>query len=109
MKISIGTLRFEAILGVLDFERTTPQTIEIDCEIVYSYRNGEYIDYAKAAEVLETTVKDGEFLLIEDALEELFRKMREKFSQIETIEIAISKPDILPNCRVCVSDFRSFL
>ncbi len=109
MKISIRALRFEAILGVLEFERLTPQTIEIDCEIAYSYMDGEYLDYSKAAEVLAATVKDGKFLLIEDALEELFCKMRKIFPKIETIEIAISKPDILPNCRVCVSDFRSFL
>ncbi len=109
MKISIGALRFEAIMGVLDFERETPQTIEIDCEIVYSYSDGDYLDYSDAANLLESTVKDGKFLLIEDALDQLFRKMREKFPQIERIEIAISKPDILPNCRVCVSDFRSYL
>ncbi len=109
MKISIKNLSFEAILGILDFERQTPQRIEIDCEISYSYKEGSYLDYAEAAKILETTVKDGKFQLIEEALDRLFEKIRENFPGIETIEIAIFKPDILPNCRICVSDFRSYL
>jgi len=109
VKISIRGLRFEAILGILDFERLKPQPIEIECHITYRYESGEYLDYAEAAKTLESTMKEGKFYLIEEALDALFQKMAEKFPRIETIEIAVSKPDILPNCRVCVSDSRSYL
>ncbi len=109
MTISIEKLRFEAIIGILEFERRDPQPVEIDCRIDYSYRDGEFLDYAAAVQLLESTVKREKFLLLEEALEALFRKMREEFPAIEKIEITISKPDILPNCRVCVSDFRTYL
>ncbi|MCF6200841.1 MAG: dihydroneopterin aldolase [Hydrogenimonas sp.] len=109
MKISIKELRFEAVIGILEFERETPQPVEIECNIEYSYSKGEFLDYAEAAALLEATVKNGKFYLLEEALEELFLKMREKFPQIERIKITISKPDILPNCRVCLSDSRSYL
>ncbi len=109
MKLSIRNLTFEAIIGILDFERTAPQPVEIACDITYSYKPGSFLDYAEAARLLESTVKREKFLLLEDAVEALFLKMREKFPAIETIEITISKPDILPNCRVCVSDFRTYL
>jgi len=109
VKIEIKELAFEAIIGVLDFERKTPQRVEIECEIDYGYKSGDFLDYAEVAELLQRTVQEGKFHLIEEAIEVLFQKMRENFSQIETVKIKISKPDILPNCRVCVSDFRSYL
>jgi dihydroneopterin aldolase len=49
------------------------------------------------------------FHLVEEALNDLFSLLKAEFPQIETAEIEICKPDILPNCRVCVGDFRSFL
>jgi len=107
--IKIENLLFEAILGILDFERRSPQRIEIECEIEYRYEKGRFLDYAAAAQLLESTMKEGRFSLVEEALEALFHKMRETFPEIEKIKITISKPDILPNCRVCVSDSRSYL
>ncbi len=109
MKIEIKELRFDAIIGILDFERKTPQQVEIECEIEYDYKDGIFLDYAEIVTLLESTIKEGEFYLLEEALEKLFQKTEESFHQIETIKIKISKPDILPNCRVCVSDFRSYL
>jgi len=111
MTISIRALHFQAILGILDFERTSPQRIEVDCEITYSYKKEErgFLDYAEASSLIESTIKEEKFLLIEEALETLFANLKAKFPQIETIKITICKPDILPNCRVCVTDFRSYL
>ncbi|WP_457594407.1 dihydroneopterin aldolase [Hydrogenimonas sp.] len=109
MKISIRSLAFEAVVGILDFERNAPQRVEVECTITYRYAKEAFLDYAEAARLLETTIKEGRFHLLEEALEVLFKKMKEHFPQIETLEITISKPDILPNCRVCVSDFRSYL
>ncbi len=109
MKISIQNLRFETILGILDFERKIPQNIEVDCELTYNYENGVFLDYSKAVELIENTMKKEKFYLIEDAIERLFEKIKENFPQIKTVKITISKPDILPNCRVCVSGFRSYL
>jgi len=111
MTISIQNLSFKAILGILDFERTSAQNIEVDCEIVYRYKKEQnnYIDYAKVASLIESTMKSEKFLLIEDALEKLFFTLKDKFPQIESMKITIYKPDIIPNCRVSVSDFRSYL
>ncbi|BDY12557.1 dihydroneopterin aldolase [Hydrogenimonas cancrithermarum] len=111
MTISIRSLHFQAIMGLLDFERTSPQCIEVDCEIAYGYQKEErrFLDYAEVASLIESTIKQEKFLLVEDALETLFGLLKAKFPQIETINITICKPDILPNCRVCVTDFRSYL
>jgi len=111
MTISIKNLSFKAILGILDFERLSPQRIEVECEIKYTYKKEEanFIDYAEVASLIESTMKSEKFLLIEDALERLFPLLKDKFPQIETMKITICKPDIMPNCRVSVTDFRTFL
>jgi len=111
MTISIQDLSFKAILGILEIERKLPQNIEVNCEISYRYEKekNNYIDYSKVANIIESTIKSEKFLLIEDAIEKLFPLLKDKFPQIQTLKITICKPDILPNCRVCVTDFRSYL
>jgi len=111
MTIFIQNLSFKAILGILDFERVSPQNIEVDCEINYKYKKekNNYIDYAKVVSLIETIMKSEKFFLIEDAIEKLFFTLKDKFPQIESMKITIYKPDIIPNCRVSVSDFRSYL
>ena len=111
MTICIQNLSFKAILGILDFERISTQNVEVECEINYRYKKEQnnYIDYAKVASLIESTMKSEKFFLIEDALESLFFILKDKFPQIESAKITICKPDIIPNCRVCVTDFRSYL
>ncbi len=109
MTIRIETLEFETILGILDHERTTPQRICVDTEITYSYSPENFLDYAKVSNRIVSIMTMKKFYLIEEALESLFSLLKKDFPQIETIKMSICKPDILPNCRVCVEDFRSFL
>ncbi|WP_456323630.1 dihydroneopterin aldolase [Hydrogenimonas sp.] len=115
MTISIQNLEFEAIIGVLPKERISKQRIIVECEIGYAYskssdgENEGFIDYANVVDTIIATMQDKKFHLIEEALEALILQIKENFSQIKTIKITICKPDILPNCTVCVTDFRYFL
>jgi dihydroneopterin aldolase len=109
MTIRIEALAFDAILGILESERHTPQPLRIDTEITYRYTSGHFLDYAEVAAEIQSIMQEGKFHLIEEALDVLIERLKEKFSPIETIKITICKPDILPNCRVCVEDSRSFL
>ena len=50
MKILIEKLTFECIIGILDFERITPQEVLIDISFKYKYKNSSsFIDYSKVA------------------------------------------------------------
>ena len=102
MKILIENLAFEAIIGILDFERLTPQKVQIDCTIDYSYSESIFINYAEVARLIETTVKEKRFELIETALETLSSILKEAFPPIRILELTLRKPDILPNCTVGV-------
>jgi 7,8-dihydroneopterin aldolase/epimerase/oxygenase len=102
MTILIENLTFEAIIGVLDFERLTPQRVQIDCHIEYPYEHNRFINYAEVVELIESTMKTENFELIETALEELASALKNSFPLIQTLILTLRKPDILSNCTVGV-------
>lgn len=102
MKILIEDLTFETIIGILDHERTSAQQVRIDCTIEYPYANGDFINYAEVAQIIEKTMKTEKFELIETALDVLGIMLKQHFPLIETLSLTIRKPDILPNCTVGV-------
>ncbi len=103
MTIHVEDLKFQCIIGILDFERVTPQDIIIDVKIKYSYKK-EFINYAQIVEIIKKMMKKKKFLLIEDALNALNLKLDKEFNSIKSIDLKIAKPSILPDCIVSVSN-----
>lgn len=107
MTIHIEDLKFQSIIGILDFERVTEQDIIINATIEYDYKD-DFINYAEVAELIISNMQKSKFLLIEDALLSLQEKLKEKFSLINILNLKITKPSIMPNCRVSVSNTYKF-
>jgi len=107
MKIYIEDLKFQTILGILDFERVTPQSVIINLEIEYEYKD-EFINYAEVSSLIKETMIKEKFLLIEDALDELSLKLKKEFTKINILNLKITKPSILPDCRVSVANSYKF-
>jgi 7,8-dihydroneopterin aldolase/epimerase/oxygenase len=108
MTITISDLTFECIIGILDFERRQPQKVIIDAALDYDYTPEAFLDYAAVAELIKTEMIAQEFELVEEALEHLFRVIKSRFPLADSLFLSISKPDILPDCRVCVSKKSNF-
>ena len=107
MRIFINDLKFQCIIGILDFEREQQQDVIIDLIIEYTYIN-EFINYADVATLIESTMKNKQYFLIEEALSDLSQTLKDNFSKIETLKLKITKPSILPNCKVSVEDIYLF-
>ena len=107
MKIYIEDLKFQCIIGILDFEREKEQDVIVNVEIEYDF-NDQFINYADVAKFLTTHMKEKKFLLIEDALEALSKNLKKNFPQLKTLLLKITKPSILPDCRVSVANFYRF-
>lgn len=103
MTIHVEDLKFQCIIGILDFERVTPQDVIINMIIKYDYQN-EFINYANIVQITKELMIKSEFLLIEDALESLNLKLIKEFTSIKTLDLKITKPSILPDCKVSVSN-----
>jgi dihydroneopterin aldolase len=107
MQIQIEKLKFNAIIGILDFERVTPQKLIIKTLIEYNYKD-EFINYAEVSEFIKEHIQKNKFLLLEDALGSLSKNLKEKFPAINTLYLKITKPSILPDCKVSLSNTYRF-
>ena len=104
MTIHIEAHTFETIIGILDFERVTPQKVVVDAKITYAYRENQFINYAEVISMIESQMHNGKYELLETALLELNEKITLKFPKIEQIYLKISKPNIMNNANVALSN-----
>jgi 7,8-dihydroneopterin aldolase/epimerase/oxygenase len=103
MKIEISDLSFKCIIGILDFERIKKQKVLINISFEYEYSKDSFIDYSEVSRLIETTMKKEKFLLLEDAILHLQSLLLNSY-KIDTLKIKISKPNILKNCIVSLSN-----
>lgn len=101
MLIYIEDLKFQCIIGILDFERVTPQDVIINLELKYQYSN-EFINYADVVEFIKKNMIIKQFFLIEDALLFFNKNLKTNFPSINELNLKITKPSILPDCKVSV-------
>ena len=103
MRIEISDLRFETIIGVLDFEREQEQTLVADLKINYDYRNGAYLDYAEIAQSIIGHIRSRRYELLEEALLGVRELLFARHPEILRLECRLCKPHILPHAEVAVS------
>lgn len=103
MKVEIKDLNFKCIIGILDFERIKKQKVVVNISFEYKFKKDVFIDYSEVSSFIESQMKKKKFLLIEDAII-FFKKKLYKMYNITNLHIKISKPKILKNCIVSVSN-----
>ncbi|RKV57992.1 FolB domain-containing protein [Helicobacter pylori] len=102
--VHIHNLVFEAILGILEFERLKPQKISVDLDLFYTQLpNKAYLDYMEIQELIQNTMQEKQYLLIEDALKDLSQILKMHYNEISELFLKISKLEISPNSQVGAS------
>ncbi|EMH35142.1 dihydroneopterin aldolase [Helicobacter pylori GAM71Ai] len=102
--VHIHHLVFEAILGILEFERLKPQKISVDLDLFYTeLPNKAYLDYMEIQEIIQNTMREKQYLLIEDALKDLSQILKTHYKEISELFLKISKLEISPNSQVGAS------
>ncbi|WP_292656929.1 dihydroneopterin aldolase [Nitratifractor sp.] len=104
MKIEIHSLEIDAVIGILPTERQTPQKILVDLEAEYRYDGEHYLDYAAVVQEIRRTLVREQFGLLEEGLAFLKRQIITEHPEISSLFIRLSKPDILQECTVAVSE-----
>ena len=107
MRIHIEELHFKCIIGLLEHERHTPQEVIVNLLLDYEYKD-QFINYADLALLIQAHLQEMKYALLETALENLFNIISQAYPLTQSLYIKISKPDILPNCRVSVSNIKNF-
>ncbi len=105
MKVLIEELTFKTIIGILPFERVKKQKVIIDISFEYNFSKDskEFIDYSKVSALVKKIMNKKNFELIEDAILTLEKLLYKRFN-LSNLKIKITKPDILKDCIVSVSN-----
>lgn len=103
MKIDIENLEFKCIIGILDFERVKKQKVIINLSFEYDFSNDDFIDYSEVVDLIKQTMKKEKFKLIEDAILYLTKLLNLTY-EIKNLKLKISKPTILKDCIVSLSN-----
>jgi 7,8-dihydroneopterin aldolase/epimerase/oxygenase len=83
--IFISDFRIDMLIGVYEWERRVPQTVQLDLEIGLppkerrSDRIGDTIDYAKVVGRIEQSVRENRFLLVEALAEHIAQLVMGEF------------------------------
>ena len=83
--IFIQDFRLDMLIGVYDWERHVPQTVQLDIEIGLpprekrSDRIGDTIDYSKVVTRIRTTIAENRFLLVEALAEHIAQLVMNEF------------------------------
>ncbi|MFP6217353.1 FolB domain-containing protein [Helicobacter pylori] len=102
--VHIHNFVFEVILGILEFERLKPQKISVDLDLFYTQLpNKAYLDYMEIQEIIQNTMQEKQYLLIEDALKDLSHVLKTHYKEISELYLKISKLEISPNSQVGAS------
>jgi len=108
MTIHIEDLTFDVIIGLLDFERDKPQRVIVNLQALYEYNDDAFIDYADIVLLIQDTLKTKRYELLENALLGLKEVIHTSYPNINSLFIKISKPDIITECNVSLSQRWNF-
>ena len=103
--IFISEFRLETLIGIYEWERKVPQTIQLDIEVglpgehaSHSGKISDTIDYGKVVERVERLFSERHFLLLEKAGEAIAETIMQEF-RAPWIRISIAKLNAVRNVK----------
>jgi dihydroneopterin aldolase len=114
--IFIRELRLQAWVGLYKYEKTTPQTVELDIEIALpndavfrSHKVADTINYADVVERLQAVLHEEKFGLVEVLVDRLAGIIIDEFHAPQ-VKVCMTKLGVLRQARrvgVCVERHKS--
>lgn len=99
----LQSLKIDCIVGILDHERKTPQTVVVDIDLDYDFASaagsesiGDAVDYAAVARDVTEFVQRRAFQLIETMAEETAAMLLAQLTPVRTVRLEIRKPAAVP-------------
>jgi dihydroneopterin aldolase len=103
--IFVAELKIETLIGIYDWEKQVPQTIQLDLEVglrgehaAKSGKIGDTIDYSRVVGRIEQLFKEQHFLLLEKAGEAVADTIMREF-KTPWIKVSIAKLAPLRNVK----------
>ncbi len=96
--IMIENLVFDAIIGIESFEREKEQKIRLDG--IFEYQDTQFLDYGILKNKIIELFIFKKYFLLEDALQDVIKELKQNFPSLKSIELSIKKPNIFSDCIV---------
>lgn len=103
--IFIHDFRLDILIGIYDWERRIPQTVQFDIEIAIPPKEGprtdriaETIDYSKVVARIEETLREQHFLLLERLSEHVAQLILAEFGA-PWVRVSVNKIAALRNVK----------
>ncbi len=100
-QIIIRKLQVEAAVGLLDWEMTQTQVLELTCILQLDTSHAaesdsitDTVDYAELREVIQSFCRSNRFYLLEALVESLSNHLLEKFPMTQSVRLTLIKPTI---------------
>lgn len=91
-EITLRAMRFHALIGILEHERTVPQPLEIDLS-VWCVAEGGILDYRRLYELVESVVSSGPIDYLETVADRITRIALED-PRVRQARVAVRKPHV---------------
>jgi 7,8-dihydroneopterin aldolase/epimerase/oxygenase len=109
-EITLRGMRFHALIGILEHERTVPQPLEVDLTVRCA-GSGGVLDYRRLYEIVERIVSGGPTDYLETIAERVARTVLED-ERVHHARVAVRKPHValpgpLAYAEVVVRQWRS--
>jgi len=107
--LSLNGLRFDAKLGILDFEKTGPQPIQVDAELNLGERDlhpqddeiNHVLDYRKIRQIIIDECTAQHVNLLETLIGKLSRRLMQ-IPGVQGVRVKIAKLEIFDDCEVAI-------
>jgi dihydroneopterin aldolase len=92
-EITLKSMRFHALVGILEHERVTPQPIEVDLTV--SVNEGESVlDYRDLYEIASAIVRAGPIDFLEEIAELIAGAAVARSDRVRSARVAVRKPHV---------------
>ncbi len=107
--LTLSGLRFAANLGILDFEKTGPQPIQVDAELNLGEQNlhpqddeiNHVLDYRKIRQIIIDECTAQHVNLLETLIGKLSRRLMQ-IPGVQGVRVKIAKLEIFDDCEVAI-------
>ena len=91
-EITLRAMRFHALIGILEHERTVPQPLEVDLSVRCAAEGG-ILDYRRLYEIVERVVSGGPTDYLETVADRITRLALED-PRVQQARVAVRKPHV---------------
>lgn len=104
--IFLRELRVETLIGVYEWEKRVPQTLQLDLEIALPSSRAcqtddinDALDYAQVAQHIQAVLSEGHFSLLETLAEHIAQIILKDFNA-PWVKVSVAKLQAIRNCKM---------